>query len=301
MNGNKFAAFSRNEYSQFGEDGIIEKLLSIIPQRDQWCVEFGAWDGLHLSNTFNLVKNSGYRPVLIEADGEKFAELEKNMGSFNPVLVNAFVTFDGDSTLDNILRKTGIPIDFDFLSIDIDGNDYWILESIKVYRPKIICIEYNPSIPNAVDYVQQRDFSMKRGASALALCKLAKEKSYELVATTSCNLLFVNREYFDLFEIADNRLSELRDDAHCINYTFVGYDGTVIHSTPIRFYWHDIVVDQEKLQVLPGFLRVFPSDLGILKKSLLFAFLFMLQPASTSHRIKAWWRRRSGSGPGLSR
>lgn len=293
MTGNKFAQYARNEFSQFGEDGIIEKLLSLLPARDKRCVEFGAWDGPHLSNTFNLVKNSGYRPVLIEADRKKFLELQKNMAPFDAILVNTFVTVDGAGTLDNILRATDIPNDFDLLSIDIDGNDYWILESIKEYRPKIICIEYNPSIPNAVDYVQPRDFSVKRGASALALCRLAKKKSYALVATTSCNLLFVDHQYFHLFQIANNQLSELRDDSECINYTFVGYDGTVIHSKPIHFYWHAIDVGQEALQVFPRILRVFPSNLGLFRKFLFFGFLFMLQPGATSRRIKTWLRRRS--------
>jgi len=299
MTDNKYAQYARNEFSQFGEDGIIEKLLSLLPDRDKRCVEFGAWDGPHLSNTFNLVKNSAYRPVLIEADRKKFLELQKNMAPFDAILVNEFVTFDGAGTLDNILRATDIPNDFDLLSIDIDGNDYWIFESIKEYRPKIVCIEYNPSIPNAVDYVQPRDFSVKRGASAQALCRLANEKSYELVATTSCNLLFVDRKYFDRFDMAGNQLPALRDDSACTNYAFVGYDGTVIHSKPIHFYWHAIDVDAQALQVFPRALRVFPSDLGPARKLLLFGFIWLLQPAGTSRRFKAWLRRRSAgkSGP----
>lgn len=158
-----YSKYARNEYSQFGEDGIIEYIISKLPDKDKWCVEFGAWDGIYLSNTFNLVKNHGYRPVLIEADKKKFQVLQANMASFEAVLLNKFVSFDGANTLDKILEKIGIPIDFDLLSIDIDGNDYWIFDSIVEFRPKIICIEYNPSIPNSVEYIQPRNFLVKRG------------------------------------------------------------------------------------------------------------------------------------------
>jgi hypothetical protein len=61
------SAFARNVTSQCGEDGIIERILSIMTDKDGWCVEFGAWDGKHLSNTYNLIHNKGYSAVLIES------------------------------------------------------------------------------------------------------------------------------------------------------------------------------------------------------------------------------------------
>ena len=67
---------AKNVYSQSGEDCIVTKALSILPNLTGWCVEFGAWDGQHLSNTFNLVANYNYHTVLIEADRKKFAELQ---------------------------------------------------------------------------------------------------------------------------------------------------------------------------------------------------------------------------------
>lgn len=293
MNNLQYAQFARNEYSQFGEDGIIEHVLAKIPSKDNWCVEFGAWDGIHLSNTFNLIKNKGYRPVLIEANKKKFQELQRNMAPFDAMLVNEFVTFDGVNTLDKILGRTSIPRDFDFLSIDIDGNDYWIFHSLVDYRPKVICIEYNTSIPNEVEYVQPRDFSVQKGASALSICKLAKQKSYELVVTTSCNLIFVDKEFFHLFQIDDNQLASLRDDAHCRIYAFVGYDGTIIHSKPIYFYWHDFTVNQEELQGIPRFLRTFPSDYSAFQKLLFVAFLFVREPGRTLQRVRAKLKSRS--------
>jgi hypothetical protein len=282
-----YSQFARNEYSQFGEDGIIENILARFPNKDSWCVEFGAWDGIHLSNTFNLIKNHGYRPVLIEANSKKFQVLKKNMAPYESVLVNEFVTFEGSNTLDKILGRTEIPKDFDFLSIDIDGNDFWILDSLLEYRPKVICIEYNPSIPNDVEYVQPRDFSVQKGSSALSIYNLAQQKSYELVATTRCNLILVAKEHFDLFEIADNQLSALRDDSDCRVSAFVGYDGTIILSRPLHFYWHDFTINQQGIQCLPKFLRTFPSDYSFLQKLLFIAFLLVKEPGRTMQRARA--------------
>lgn len=291
MNKLQYAQYARNEYSQYGEDGIIEHVLSKIPNKDSWCVELGAWDGIHLSNTFNLIRNRGYRSVLIEADRRKYLELQRNMAPFDAVLVNEFVTFDGANTLDKILGRTAIPKGFDFLSIDIDGNDYWIFDSLVDYRPKVICIEYNPSIPNAVEYIQPRDLSVKRGASASSVCKLAKQKSYELIATTFCNLIFVDKKFFHLFQIDDNQLASLRDDAHCRIYAFVGYDGTIIHSKPICFYWHGFAVNEEELQYLPRFLRTFPSDYSAFQKLAFGAYLFARKPVKTLQRVRAKLQR----------
>ena len=126
---NKFSTYAKNFYSQFGEDGIVEEILKNISTNNHWCVEFGAWDGMHLSNTYHLIANHNYKSVLIEADAEKFKTLKKNMSGFDATLINEYVMFSGENTLDKILTRTPIPKDFDFLSIDIDGCDFYIFES----------------------------------------------------------------------------------------------------------------------------------------------------------------------------
>jgi len=70
--------FKRDEFSQTGEDGIIEKILEILPSNDRWCVEFGAWDGLFLTNARHLIDSKGFSAVLIEADKKKFLDLRRN-------------------------------------------------------------------------------------------------------------------------------------------------------------------------------------------------------------------------------
>jgi hypothetical protein len=67
--------FAGNVTSQSGEDGLVAKALSLLPDPTLWCVEFGAWDGKHLSNTFDLVDSKGYNVALIEGDPVKYKEL----------------------------------------------------------------------------------------------------------------------------------------------------------------------------------------------------------------------------------
>ena len=122
----KLNRMRKRHHSQWGEDGLLEYLLSRLPTRDLHLVEFGAWDGKHLSNGFHLIEKLGYSAVLIEVDPERFKDLENNMRPYKCVCINEMVGFDGKSNLDSILAKTDIPMDFDLLSVDIDGNDYQV-------------------------------------------------------------------------------------------------------------------------------------------------------------------------------
>jgi hypothetical protein len=250
-----------NIYSQSGEDGIIEKILSVLPSTDRWCVEFGAWDGAHLSNTRNLIERCGYKAVLIEGDKGKFRELaRKYIGSETVIPLNRFVGFKKEDNLDSILSATPIPLDFDFLSIDIDGNDYHIWKTVTLYKPKALCIEYNPTIPNEVDFVQSPDPSVNQGSSLEALVRLGKEKNYELVSVTGYNAFFVLAEYYPLFEIENNTPCVLRTEQQWITHIFSGYDGTVFLRGNQTLPWHGIPMHESKVQYLAGYLRKYPDN-----------------------------------------
>lgn len=196
-------------HSQFGEDGIAARLLEVLPRRDSWCVEFGAWDGRHLSTTL-LLRERGYRAVLIEGDAQRHRELQEWIAASEPgsIALQGYVAPSGPSSLDALLAQTPIPIDFDFLSIDIDGADYQVWEGVERYRPKAVCIECNPSFPDDAVFVQEHD---NQGSSMLAMVELGRRKGYELVATLGGNVFLVDREYFPLFEIHDNSLTALRE------------------------------------------------------------------------------------------
>ncbi len=75
----------RDVFSQTGEDGVISKVLELLPL-DNWCVEFGAWDGLHLSNTANLVLNKNFSVVFIESDAARLNELKNNYAGNDRVI-----------------------------------------------------------------------------------------------------------------------------------------------------------------------------------------------------------------------
>jgi hypothetical protein len=220
--------YANNVYSQTGEDGILEKILGTLEATDKWCVEFGAWDGQYLSNTFNLVSNHGYSAVLIEADERRFQALRARFAHNEKIIpLNCYVGFSGENTLDAILARTPIPRDFDLLSVDIDGNDYHVWNALTSYRPKVVCVEYNPTIPNEVDFVQPADGAINQGSSLLAMTRLGEKKGYSLVAATRLNAIFVRSEDFHRFKIADNRPAALREDTSEVTYVFSGYDGTV--------------------------------------------------------------------------
>ncbi len=270
--------FKYDRFSQHGEDGIIEKILEIIPEKDNHCVEFGAWDGIAMSNTRNLIINKNYSAVLIEGDSAKFEELKRNY-SENPnvITINKFVGFGEDDNLDQILKDTPVPFDFDFLSIDIDGNDYHVWKAMKKFRPKVVCIEFNPTIPTEVEFVQPPDHSLNQGASLLSLVKLGKEKGYELVAVSLVNAFFVRKEFFPLFEIEDNRPEILRTNLDYVTYIFLGYDGTLFLRGFRRSPWHEgIELDESNMQIIPHFIRKYPQNYNEFENKLFSEYLQLL-------------------------
>jgi hypothetical protein len=260
--------FKADVNSQIGEDGVLAKILELIPEKDKWCVEFGAWDGRHLSTTCNIIEHSGYSAVLIEGSTEKFAELKRNHAGNNVIALNRFVGFSDADNLDSILGGTPIPRGFDFLSIDIDGNDYHVWKACTRYSPKIVAIEFNPTIPTEVMYVQEPEPLLSRGCSLASLVELGKGKGYELVCALPWTAFFVRKELFPLFKISDNRPATLRTDLSEITYLFSGFDGTVLLAGSRRLPWHGVEVTAESLQVLPRWLRVFPPHYGAITRRL---------------------------------
>ncbi len=247
--------------SQYGEDGIIAKALDVIGQTDGWAVEFGGWDGKSCSNTYALIRDRGYSAIFIEGDAKRFQMLLKTYEDNSKVqCINAFVGFEPDDSLDKLLRKTEIPRNFDVLSVDIDGNDYHVWEAFKGYKPKVVVVEYNPTIPDAVEFVQPRDMSVLQGSSLLAITKLARSKGYELIATTRCNGIFVDEKYFSLFGIEDNSIATLRTDRSMITHLFCGIDGTVFIRGCGKSPWQSIEYRESKMQLLPAWARKKAGD-----------------------------------------
>ncbi len=267
MEASYLSGYKKIVTSQFGEDGVIEKIFEIIKNGDRWCVEFGAGDGKTFSNTWNLIVNRGWSGVEVEASNKLYKKLLQTYNSKTQVIcINKTINFAGAETPDNILLKTPIPKDFDLLSVDIDGNDYHIWNSIEVYRPKVIIIEFNPTIPNDIEFVQPKDIKINQGSSLLSLTKLGREKGYELIAALELNAFFVKKEYYHLFGIEDNLPHLVRKVDKYETRLFQLYDGTLHLTGNKMLLWHGIEIDQDKIQVLPKYLRKYPGQMNCFEK-----------------------------------
>lgn len=217
----RLSDFSHNTYSQFGEDGIIEKIFEILQPRSKICVEFGAWEGFYDANTALLWSQKGWKAVLIEGDAEKFRQLVENVKPYSCTALHEFVEARGEHSVDAIMNRLSIT-DLDILSIDIDGGDYFILEHLERIRPRLIICEYNPTIPKELELVGTP--GSRFGCSSLALTKLAERKGYRLIAMTDTNCFFVTEADFSAFSDFETDHDAIFPGKH-LTYLITDYDG----------------------------------------------------------------------------
>lgn len=166
-------------YAQFGEDEIADQLLGY--SQDGHVVDIGAGDGVEISNS-RLFRERGWKTLLVEAalvHMQALQDLCTGQGS----RVSAYF---GAATPENI--NTLVPDDVDLLSIDVDGDDYFLLEALT-RRPRVIIVEHNPTIPYTADVAPAR-LGTRVGASVGALTRVAAAKGYGLAAVTHCNSIF---------------------------------------------------------------------------------------------------------------
>jgi len=177
----------RGVHSQGGEDGVLARIFECIRPTNRRFVEFGAWDGRHLSNTALLRLEHGWTGLLMDGDPERVV----------PLVRREIVTAEN---VEALFAKYGVPRGFDLLSIDIDGNEYWVWEAIRAWRPRVVVIEYNvffsTDVSKTMPYDPEHcwDKTMFHGASLEALRRLGRRKGYSLVHTDSYapNAFFVD-------------------------------------------------------------------------------------------------------------
>jgi FkbM family methyltransferase len=186
-------------YSQNGEDGILQAILSRISIQARYCVEFGVGSGDEC-NCARLVLQEQWGALFLEADEQQFLAMRRHYADHAKVrCVQASVT---SSNIEELLEKNAVPREFDVLSIDIDGNDYWVWAAINGWRPRVVVIEYNASFPPPRKWVMKEnpdhrwDRTNYYGASLASLAALARRKGYTLVATDSkgVNAFFVRND-----------------------------------------------------------------------------------------------------------
>lgn len=198
-----FERYKHDIYSQNGEDGVINEILRRLNITKGWVVEFGAWDGKYLSNTFHLVEK-GFSAVYIEGDSNKIKALNDTVINYpNIIPVHKFVSYDtmSESSLDNILKNTPIPLDFDVLSIDIDSYDFQVWKAVTKYNPKIVVIEIESSIdPYNNTYIH--DGVKCKGTSFRPMLELGIEKDYKFVCHSG-NMIFVRNDLYERLDISE--------------------------------------------------------------------------------------------------
>ncbi|WP_119462013.1 FkbM family methyltransferase [Rhodospirillaceae bacterium SYSU D60014] len=248
--------YRRDVTSQSGEDGVIEKILELIPNQTEWCVEFGALNGELYSNTYNLIMNRGWSSIQIEGEPAYHKRLQQtHAGRENVHCLNQYVGLEAGSTLDEILAKFPIPKDFDLLSIDIDGCDYHVWRSLKNYRPKIIVIEFNPAIPPHITFVQAPDFRLREGSSLRAMWELGKELGYTLVCNTFANAIFVRTDYAAPFGVETDDPEPFFRSRELLLDLFQLFDGTLVVEGNRTLNWSKVPFGSRDLQVMPSLCR----------------------------------------------
>ena len=230
----KLNMYSRKIYSQFGEDGMIEYLFktSKIPIK-KFFVDVGAYDGITNSNTYNLWKNGTFKGVLIENNDTHIKKINKLIKSTNIKVVNSTVEVDGENSIDSILEKIGKNnIEIGYMSIDIQSYDYYLFEKLKA-RPQIISIEFNPSIPPYIDYVDPPG-QVYLKCSAKAIERLAIKKDYKLVCCSPNNAFLIREDCWNSKYHPNNKVEYLFDYEGLTEYNNGLYG--IIHSNPYTSY-----------------------------------------------------------------
>jgi len=191
-------------FSQWGEDGIIQYLIHKVPIENKVFVEFGVENYVE-SNTRFLLQNNNWAGLVIDASEKNIEYIKKSTiyWKHNLKAECAFVTAEN---INFLISKNGISGDIGILSIDIDGNDYWVWKAIDCISPRIVICEYNSLFGPKAKVTIPYDPNFQRtkahysnlywGASISALASLAKEKGYSLVGSNSAgnNAFFVRND-----------------------------------------------------------------------------------------------------------
>ena len=191
-------------FSQNGEDGIIRYIFSQIGFDSRYFVEFGF--GAHQCNSLRLILHENFKGLMMDGSEEQcriFNLTCKAKGISDVHAVNAFIDRDN---LEHLIRSNNIPAEIDFLSIDVDGNDYWFWKCLQCINPRVICIEYNSGIGSKYSWTIPYNKEFERfsahpsgffaGASIKALESLGEKKGYRLVGcdTTGTNAFFLRND-----------------------------------------------------------------------------------------------------------
>ena len=228
-------------FSQFGDDGIIQFLIDKleIDYEYQNFIEFGVEDYSE-ANTKFLLLNNNWSGLILDSSNENIENIKKKIffWKFELEAIKSFITKENINSVitnSNINRKK-----IGILSIDIDGNDYWVWKEINVIDPLIVIVEYNSTLgfEKKISIPYKQDFERSKahhsnlywGASIEALKFLAKQKGYKFLTTNSAgnNAYFIKENIFDKIKLDlkkntyQSKFRESRDESG--KKTFINYD-----------------------------------------------------------------------------
>lgn len=238
-----FCKYEYQVYSQWGEDGLIQHLIHNVVIENPVFVEFGV-EKYTESNTRFLLINNNWSGLIIDGSEQNIAYVKKDPVYWRHNLKAECAFIDKDN-INSIIEKNGIYGDIGLLSVDIDGNDYWVLGAIDVVRPRIIICEYNSlwgateavTIPYSPTFSRTNAHSSNLyfGASIVALTNLAKSKGYSLVGSNKAgnNVFFVRNDLLGDIEVVtpqqawvQSQFRESRDQAGQL--TFMPFEDRLI-------------------------------------------------------------------------
>ena len=192
-------------FSQFEEDGKLLFIFSLLGMSCKTFVEIGSDDGVN-SNSANLYFNFGWQGLFVDGNpksisrGRKFFRKYPHPWFYKPTFICAKVTREN---VNQLIEDAGIKGEVGLLSVDIDGNDYWVWDAINVISPQVVIIETHNEfgmndivVPYDPEYFYPGKHPVYHGASPVAMNKLARRKGYRLVGANELgfNFIFVRND-----------------------------------------------------------------------------------------------------------
>lgn len=237
-------------FSQWGEDGIIDWLVERLPGIPGTFVEFGV-ENYRESNSRLLLFLRNWRGLVMDGSKEYVSDIQQQDLYWRYDLTAKCAFIDRDN-VNELIFSAGFEGDIGLLSIDIDGNDYWVWQAIDVVSPVIVICEYNAvfgdrfqfSVPYQADFQRTRAHysNLYFGASLPAMIKLGEGKGYTFVGTTSagCNAFFIRDDFAPLIVSAldhitafPSSLRESRDMQGNLTFSAGLERQTVINKLPL--------------------------------------------------------------------
>lgn len=244
--------YQKKILSQYGQDGVLDKIFETIGTTNKYFVEFGSSGNDSGQGNTAQLRRKGFDGLLMDGSERPYNN------DINDKKYEVKIEFVSSSNINQLFEKYNVPEEFDFLSIDIDGQDFHVWQAINAkYKPRVVSVEMNHHIDPGIDIVMNKDDNFVWagyaffGAGITALKKLGIKKGYALVATCMSDAIFVRNDLLCkdnkiLFTNINNEyeLYRLDKDIAIDNLKFTTRDWIYQHPMFIKsdFYLYDPMV-----------------------------------------------------------